>query len=222
MAENLEGAVLTWANAATERLLLRGGVPHKHWRAYLGRGKEARTLLKQAFNKRPEGAADVPGRRALRVLRNRFRALQGAVNTPKWRWDFAINTRVRIKFLGAYGMEPEDADRWRDRTLEVDSASGQELEAYIAELDVRLKDMEAQHRKDRLHAFRERVRKAVREGKHRLITGWVGEGSSPPISVVLTANGQQEVQPMRVAAAFAEEWGALWKPPPGEGRWPTL
>ena len=87
---------------------------------------------------------------------------------------------------------------------------------YIAELDTRLREMEAQHRKDRMHAFRERVRKAAREGKHRLITGWVGEGAAPPISVVLTGAGQHVVQPMKVAAAFAGEWGALWRPPPTE------
>ena len=162
VAADLESAVLAWANAATERLLLRGGVPPGHWRTYLGRGEVPRTLLKQAFSKRPEGAADVPGRRALRVLRNRLRALKGAVDTPKWRWDFAVNTRLRVKCMGAYGMEPEDADRWRDRTLDVDSASKQDLDGYIAELDARLKVMEAQHRKDRLHAFRERVRMAVR------------------------------------------------------------
>ena len=55
VAADLDSAVLAWANAATERLLLRGGVPPGHWRTYLGRGEVPRTLLKQAFSKRPEG-----------------------------------------------------------------------------------------------------------------------------------------------------------------------
>ena len=65
-------------------------------------------------------------------------------------------------------------------------------------------------------SFREKARKAVRESKGRLITGWVGEEAAPPISVVLTDTGEYVVQPMKVAEAFAREWGALWRPPPKE------
>ena len=81
--QDLEAAVLTWARAATERLLMRAGVPQRHWRTYTGRGEVPRTLLKQAFSRCPDGAADVPGRRALRVLRNRLFAIRGMVGTPQ-------------------------------------------------------------------------------------------------------------------------------------------
>ena len=116
------------------------------------------------------------------------------------------------------GMDPEDAEVWKERTWGIGGATGPQLEAYVQELDGRIKALTGQLRKSRLQTFRERVRKAVREGKHRLVTGWVGEEAAPPISVVLTGAGQHLVQPMQVAEAFATEWGALWRPPPEEGR----
>ena len=133
---------------------------------------------------------------------------------PRWEWDLAVNTRIRIRCISSYGMDPADADHWKARTVGIDGASREAIEAYIKELDARIAQMSRQLQKDRKQTFREKVRKAVRDGKHRLITGWVGEGASPPISVVLTEEGKHLVQPMEVAAAFAKEWGALWRPPP--------
>ena len=106
--EDLDRAVHTWARAATERLLLRAGIPPRHWKKYEGRGKAARTLLRQAFSRSPEGAADAPGRRALQVLRNRVRALVGMAHTPHWHSDHGVNTRTRIRCLGTFGMEPAE------------------------------------------------------------------------------------------------------------------
>ena len=110
-------------------------------------------------------------------------------------------------------IEDGDAQHWKPRTLGIDGASVESIRSYIAELDARAAAMSAQLAKDRLAAFRDKVRKAVREAKDRLITGWVGEESSPPISVVQTAQGQHLVQPTEVAAAFAKEWGSSGCPP---------
>ena len=114
-------------------------------------------------------------------------------------------------------MDEPDAQRWRARTLAIDSASADVIGAYIRELDGRVAELATQLAKDRVKSFKEKVQKAVRDAKDRLITGWVGEESAPPISVVLTAEGKHLVQPVQVAGAFADEWGKLWMPPPEGG-----
>ena len=83
--------------------------------------------------------------------------------------------------MGTLGMEDGDADRWKDRTRGIHGVSEAALELYVQELDGRIKEMSAQLAKGRLASFREKVRKAVRDGKHRLMTGWVGEGAPPDL-----------------------------------------
>ena len=101
--------------------------------------------------------------------------------------------------------------------MAIDGASAETIGGYIRELDGRVAELAAQLAKDRVKTFRDKVQKAVRDAKDRLITGWVGEESAPPISVVLTAEGKHLVQPVQVAGAFAREWGQLWMPPPEGG-----
>ena len=124
--------------------------------------------------------------------------------------------------MGTFGMEPSDANTWWDRTRGVDEATAVILGQYVEELDGRIRELDAQLKKERQQTFREKVRKAVRDGKHRLITGWVGEGSAPPISVVLTGAGQHLVQPMEVAGAFANEWGGALEAATKKGDHPPL
>ena len=207
--------VLRWAEAATQRLLLRAGVPHRHWRHYLGRGKAPRTLRKRVTCKAPEGAADAPGRRAMVLLKGRLRAILPAFGTPRWEQRHAIRTRERIVATGAWGMEDQDAQIWGPRTLGISGASAEVIAMYIRDLETRGSELAAAQEKERKKAFKEKVQKAVRDAKDRLITGWVGEESSPPISVVMTAEGQHLVQPLQVADAFAKEWGASVGAPAG-------
>ena len=146
---------------------------------YSGRGKEPRSIRRRAVCKAPDGAADSPGRRSIVLLRNRLRAILPAIGTQRWDQQHAKCTRDRIKAFGASGMEDGDAQHWRPRTLGIDGASAESIRTYIAELDARAVAMSAQLAKDRLAAFRDMVRKAVREAKGRLITGWVGKESAP-------------------------------------------
>ena len=150
--------MLQWSEAVTQRLLVRAAVPRRHWRLYAGRGKEPRTIRRRALCKAPDGAADSPGRRSLVLLRNRLRAILPAVGTHRWSQQHAKCTRDRIKAFGAAGMEDGDAQRWRPRTLGIDGASAESIRGYIQELDTRVAAMGAQLAKDRLEAFRAKVR----------------------------------------------------------------
>ena len=152
------------------------------------------------------------------LLRNRLLAILPAVGTARWEQQHAKCTRQRIMCTGAWGMDEQDARTWLARTLGIDGASADSIREYVRELDARAAVLAAQLSRDRVKAFREKVQKAVRDAKDRLITGWVGKEAAPPISVVLTAEGKHLVQPMVVADAFAREWGQLWKPPPGKSR----
>ena len=181
--ENLSTAemVLRWGEAATQRLLLRAGVPHRHWRHYMGRGKAPRALRKRITCKAPDGAADAPGRRAMVLLRGRLKAILPAYGTPRWEQRQAKRTRERIAATGTWGMEEQDAQTWGPRTLGISGASAEVIALYIRELETRSSELAAAQDKARRKAFREKVQKAVRDAKDRLITGWVGEESSPHI-----------------------------------------
>ena len=148
------------------------------------------------------------------LLRNRLRAILPTAGTPRWDQRQAKRTRERIAGTGAWGMDEPDAQTWGARTLGIDGASAEVIAGYIRDLEARSTELARTQSKERTKAFRDKVQKAVRDAKDRLITGWVGEEAAPPISVVLTAEGQHLVQPIQVAGAFANEWGQLWMPPP--------
>ena len=152
------------------------------------------------------------------LLRGRLRAILPACGSPRWDQWQAKCTRDRIVATGAWGMDDQDAQIWGPRTLGISGASAEVISMYIRDLETRSSELAAAQDKSRRKAFKEKVQKAVRDAKDRLITGWVGEESSPPISVVLTEDGQHLVQPLQVADAFAKEWGQLWKPPPDPAR----
>ena len=84
------------------------------------------------------------------VVLDQLQALRGVAHTPRWDWDHAVNTRIRIRCLGTYGMEPGDADHWKARTREIDGATKQSIVAYIEELDARVRELDGQLRKERL------------------------------------------------------------------------
>ena len=69
------------------------------------------------------------------MLRNRVRTLVGMAHTPHWNSDHGVNTRSRIRCLGTFGMEPADAEVWRDRAREIDRVSKREAQLYVQELD---------------------------------------------------------------------------------------
>ena len=77
-------------------------------------------------------------------------------------------------------MEEQDAQTWGPRTLGIDGASAEVIGLYIRDLEVRSAELAALQEKARSKAFKEKVQKAVHDAKDRLITGWVGEESSPP------------------------------------------
>ena len=81
---------------------------------------------------------------------------------------------------GIWGMDDSDHHVWGPRTLGIDGASAEVIGMYIRDLDARSSELASLQDKARTKAFREKVQKAVRDAKDRLITGWVGEESSPP------------------------------------------
>ena len=137
-------------------------------------------MRKRVTCKAPDGAADAPGRRALVLLRGRLRAILPAAGTPRWGQRQATRTRERVAATGTWGMEEQDAQIWGPRTLGISGASPEVIALYIRDLDARNTELAAAQEKDRRKAFKEKVQKAVRDAKDRLITGWVGEESSPP------------------------------------------
>ena len=127
----------------------------------------------------------------------------------------AVPIRRAIVRKGAAGFPEADRETWQPKLLMVayqDRADILWSHVQLGQILSRLKD---KGKRDRIARWRAWIVDADKGRPGAKLKSWVAPTEGDYLVAVETADGTTVIRPAEVAEAFAEEWGELWQPDPG-------